>query len=168
MTAIRHISGKLDKKFLFQTQLNRLENKRGIISAQDVRDTIRVALPQAFGGKGDEWSPEHLFLGSISSCFFTTYLVFADKLQFDVSHFECQAIGQIEIVEGRYEFTTVNIYPKIYITDEASRQKAMTALEKAQRYCLISNSIKSKIIYHGEVLLDKHPLHKTAAEFSGL
>src|SRR5580765_2198734 len=132
MTHIQQISDKTEKKFLFDIQLNWLEKKRGILTDNNVKDTIRVALPQQFGGNGDEWSPEHLFLGSISSCFMTTLFVFADKMGLEISHYECQTIGQIENINGKYEFTTVDIYPKISIPEEAFREKAGRALEKAQ------------------------------------
>jgi peroxiredoxin-like protein len=164
MTDIRHISDKRDKKVLFDIQLNWLERQRGILSAKDVGDTLRVALPQSFGGTGYEWSPEHLFLGAISSCFMTTYFVFADKMGLDISNYECNATGQVGMIEGKYEFTTINLYPKVYITDDLIREKAIRTMEKTQQYCLVSNSVKCRIIYHGEVLHDKHPKHKNATE----
>ncbi len=166
MSTIRDNRGKLDKTFQFEIRLDWLGRKRGILTAKDVKDTMRVALPQTFGGTGDEWSPEHLFLGSISSCFMTTYLFFADKLGFELAHFESHAHGEIELVEGRYEFTSVNVKANIYIADESLREKAVLAMAKAQKYCLVSNSVKARINYDGEVLLDKHPLHTAMPGFS--
>lgn len=166
MTTIIENRGKLDKKFQFEISLDWLGRKRGILTAKDVKDTIRVALPQAFGGTGEEWSPEHLFLGSISSCFMTTYLVFADKLGFELTHFESNADGKIELIGGRYEFTSITINAKLFIADETLREKAVQALEKAQKYCLVSNSVKASIRYDGEVMLDKHPLHTSVPGIS--
>lgn len=168
MTNTKSISEKTDTKFDFDIRLNWLERKRGILSSNDVKDTVRVSLPHQFGGAGDEWSPEHLFLGSLASCFMTTLFVLADKMELEISHYECQTFGQIEIVGGRYEFTTINIYPKISIPNEAFREKANIALEKAQKYCLISNSITAQVIYHGQIIKDKVLLHKGESEFSGL
>jgi len=164
MTDIMHRSGKKDKQFLFDVQLNWLNDNKGILTTNDVKDTLRVALPQVFDGEGEQWSPEHLFLSSLSSCFMTTYLVFAKKMQFEISHFDCNIIGQVELVDGHYEFTTVNIYPKVYIAVEAYRQKAIAALEKTQKYCLVSQSVKSRIIYHGEILNEEHIGHQHALE----
>jgi len=164
MSNTKPTSGKPDTKFDFDVRLNWLERKRGILSANDVKDTVRVALPHQFGGAGDEWSPEHLFLGSVASCFMTTLFVLADKMELEISHYECQTVGQIKIVDGKYEFTTVNIYPKISIPNETFREKAITALEKAQKYCLISNSIKAQITYHSEIVKDKVLLHRRESE----
>ena len=88
-----------------------------------------MAIPPKFGGDGKEWSREHLFLGSISSCYMTIYLVFAKKMDFEITHFECNAIGQIELVDGKYKFTHVNLYPKVYIADESLREKAKSHSE---------------------------------------
>ena len=153
MTDVQHISRKGDKQFLFQVELNWLLDQKGVLAARDVAEQIHVATPVVFGGKGREWSPEHLFLSAISSCFMTTYLAFAKKLDFEIANFECSTIGQVELVEGKYQFTRINIFPKIFISDEALKPKAKQALEKTQKYCLVSNSINAEIIYHSEVVI---------------
>jgi peroxiredoxin-like protein len=158
MTVIQHVSRKEDKQFLFEVGLNWVLNQKGVLSANDVTEKIHVATPAVFGGEGKEWSPELLFLSAISSCFMTTYLTFAKKFGFEISNFECSAAGQVELVEGRYQFTQINIFPKIYISDEALRPKATLALEKTQKYCLVSNSINAEMIYRSEVLVS--PQHK--------
>ena len=153
MTDVQQVSRQGDKQFLFQVELNSLLNQKGVLSAHDVTEKIHVATPAVFGGEGKEWSPEHLFLSAISSCFMTTYLTFAKKIRFEISNFECSTTGQVDLVEGRYQFTRINIFPKIFISDEALRQKAKLALEKTQKYCLVSNSINAEMIYHSEVLI---------------
>jgi peroxiredoxin-like protein len=142
------MKGKTDRQFLFEVKLNWQEKNKGFLSAADAEGTIDVATPPEFGGEGKSWSPEHLFLSSISSCFMTTYLAFAKKLHFNISALECNSIGQIEIVNGKYKFTIINVYPIITIADESLREKANSALEKTHKYCLISNSINAAIFYH--------------------
>ena len=156
MTDIQHLIRKKDKQIFFQVQLNWLSKQRGVLTASDVKGSIHVTTPPAFGGEAGEWSPEHLFLNSVSSCFMATYLVFAKKSGFEISGFECETIGQVELVEGSYRFTTVNVYPKIYIKDDSLRVMAELALEKTQKHCLVSNSISADILYHCEVLVSAH------------
>jgi peroxiredoxin-like protein len=148
------MTNKLDKQFFFEVRLNWLANTRGILSAKDAEGTVHVATAPEFGGSGKPWTPEHLFLSSVSSCFMSTYLAFAKKLKFEISHLSCDAIGQIEIVNGRYKFTHINVYPKVFISGEELREKAETAMEKAHKYCLISNSINADIFYHSEILTE--------------
>ncbi|MES1217804.1 MAG: OsmC family protein [Bacteroidota bacterium] len=148
------MAGKTDKQFFFEVQLNWLEGKRGILSAKDATGTIHVATPPEFGGEGRPWTPEHLFLSSISSCYMTTFLAFAHKFNIEISRMDCHILGQIEIVEGKYKFTEINLYPRVFIEDEAIRQKTNQAVEKTNKYCLITNSVNATIYYHTQVLMD--------------
>lgn len=159
------MAGKTDKQFLFEVQLNWLEATRGILSAKNADGALYVAMSPEFGGEGKCWTPEHLFLSSISSCFMTTYLAFAKKFEFEISHLDCNAIGQIELVDGRYQFTNINLFPKIFIADESIREKAGLALEKTHKYCLVTNSISAKLFYHSEIMLDPHPRHAITPTF---
>jgi organic hydroperoxide reductase OsmC/OhrA len=151
------MAGKTDKQFFFEVKLNWLCDTRGVLSAKDAEGTLHVATPPKFGGEGKPWTPEHLFLSSIRSCFMTTYLAFTKKFDFEIFHFECDAIGQIKIVEGKYKFTKIDLYPKVYIAGENLRDKATNALEKTHKYCLISNSVNVEIFYHSEILVASLP-----------
>jgi organic hydroperoxide reductase OsmC/OhrA len=148
-------------QYFFEVQLNWQEGRKGILTANDVKDTIKVATPPEFaGGVPDMWSPEHLFLSSLSSCFMTTYLAIAEKRRFVIAHFECNAIGQINLVEGHLEFTVVNLFPKIFVQKEEDIAVANDILVKTYKHCIIANSIKPQLIHHGEVLVDKHILKR--------
>lgn len=146
------MKSKNDKQFLFDVQLNWIADTRGMLTAKNALGTLHVATPPEFGGEGKPWTPEHFFLSAISSCFMTTYLSFARKLGFEISNFNCEVIGQVEIVEGKYKFTTIHLYPKVYIRDEGDREKASKAMEKTHTYCLITNSVNADVFYHSEVL----------------
>ena len=154
MQDIQQISHKVDKQLLFEVDLDWVSKQKGVLSNQELPGKIQVATPPVFGGEENEWSPEHLFLGSVSSCFMTTYLNFAKKFGFSISGFECKTTGQIELVEGKYQFTQIDIFAKVYIPEELLKQKANLVLEKTQKYCLVANSISARKIYHGEVLLN--------------
>jgi organic hydroperoxide reductase OsmC/OhrA len=124
----------------------------GELTILETNQRIRVATPKAFGGDESQWSPEHLFLGSISSCYMTTYLFFCRKYVCNISGFTCNIIGHVEMIDGKLRFTHIDIYPKVYVVDEPAKVKVRSALEKTQQYCLISNSVKAEITYHTEVL----------------
>ena len=149
---------KTDKhQYYFEVQLNWQEGRKGILTATDVKDTIRVATPPEFsGGVPDMWSPEHLFLSALSSCFMTTYLAIAEKSHLVISHYECNVIGQIALVEGHLEFIAINLFPKIYVAVTNDIVKANEVLAKAYKHCIVANSIKPHLVHHGAVLIDKH------------
>ena len=151
------MSGKRDRQFFFEVKLNWFSGTRGLLTAKGASGAIQVATPPEFGGEANSWSPEHLFLSSIIGCFMSTYMAFAKKLAFKILKLECSAIGQIEIIEGKYKFTHINLYPQLFVANEIIKEKAKIALDKTQQYCLISNSVNATILYHSEILIE--PLH---------
>lgn len=148
------MTNKTGNQFFFDVNLDWLENTKGILSSKNANGTIQVATPKEFGGEGNEWTPEHFFLSAISSCFMTTFLSFTKKLHFEIKDFKCEIIGQLEIVDGKYKFTNINLYPKVYLFDETLRDKTNVALEKTHKYCLITNSVNATVLYHDEIIID--------------
>lgn len=156
------ISKTAPHQYYFESQANWVNGRKVVLSATDVKGTITAATPPEFaGGIKDIWSPEHLLLASVCSCFITTFLAIAEKKRLKVTRLECNAIGYISLVEGHLEFTEINLYPKIMMPDEQQFDAAGDAIAKTHKHCIISNSLKSKIIYHDAVMLDKHPVEKS-------
>lgn len=50
----------------------------GLIDSPVLDETVEVATPPQFpGGVPGIWSPEHLFVAAVSSCFMTTFTAIA-------------------------------------------------------------------------------------------
>lgn len=151
------------KPIIFTTDLHWSGDKLGIVSSSSLKSFLVSTSPE-FGGPDCEWSPEHLFLSSITSCFMSTYLVFVNKMKIENTGFECIATGQVDIVDGKYKFTYIHIYPKAFVGNDGDVERAKVAMEKAKKYCLISNSVNAEIIQHPEVVIAKqHALINSAA-----
>jgi len=142
---------KKENIHMFQTELKWIGEKKGILSGTEVDGKLIVETPPAFGGKGKPWTPEHLFLGSISTCFLSTFLSFADKLKFSAKEISCPVIGQIHLVDGRLQFTQIDVYPSI-ICEEKFNEQVKIALEKTYKYCLITYAISTPVFYHSEII----------------
>ena len=157
------MSLKNNKPIIFTTELSWSGDKIGIVGAHSLK-SLSVSTPPEFGGPEGEWSPEHLFLSSIASCFMSTYLSFVNKMKIENTGFECTATGQVEIVDGKYKFTYIHIYPKAFVGNDADVERAKVAMEKTKKYCLISNSVNAEIVQHPEVVIAKqHSLINSAA-----
>jgi len=155
---------KNNKPIIFSTDVRWLANKSGLVSLYSGRNSFIVSTPPEFDGPDGDWSPEHLFLSSITCCFMSTYLVFVNKMKIENTGFECTATGQVEVVDGRYKCTYIHIYPKAFVGNEPDVEKARIAMEKAKKYCLISNSINAEIVQHPEVAISRqHATINTAA-----
>ena len=149
------MSLKNNKPIIFATELYWSGDKVAIVGSSSLK-TIAVSTSPEFGGADGEWSPEHLFLSSITSCFMSTYLVFVNKMKIENTGFECAATGQVEMVDGKYKFTYIHIYPKAFVGNDIDVERARVALEKTKKYCLISNSVNAEIVQHPEVVIAKH------------
>lgn len=149
---------KTDKhQYFFEVELNHTEGRKGMLTAKDVKGSIEIATaPEFKGGVPDIWTPEHLFLGALSSGYMTTYLAIAEKRNLKVCHMTCGSIGQINLYEAHLEFTTINLYPKVYIQTDADIVIAKEILHSAYNHCIVANSVKPLLINHGEVLIDEH------------
>jgi peroxiredoxin-like protein len=108
---------------------------------------IEVATPPQFPkGIPGIWSPEHLFTAAVSSCLMTTFLAIAENSKLDFLSFQCHSKGKLEQVDGKFLMTEIILEPQVVISDEKDREKAERVLQKSEAHCLISNSIKSKVI----------------------
>jgi peroxiredoxin-like protein len=111
------------------------------------RACIEIATPPEFPkGIPGIWSPEHLFTASVSSCLMTTFLAIAENSRLEFTEFSCKSKGKLEKVEGKFTMTEVTLVPYITISQEKDREKAERVIKKSEEACLISNSIKSKVI----------------------
>jgi len=157
------MSLKSNKPIIFTTELYWSGDKLGIVGSPSLK-SFSVSTSPEFGGPEGEWSPEHLFLCSITSCFMSTYLSIVNKMKIENTGFECSSTGQVEVVDGKYKFTYIHIYPKAFVGNDADVEKARVAMEKTKKYCLISNSVSAEIVQHPEVAISKqHTLINSAA-----
>lgn len=121
----------------------------------DITSCIEVATPPEFPkGIPGIWSPEHLFTASVSSCFMTTFLAIAENSKLDFISFKCKATGKLEKEDGKFMMTEIILEPTVTLVDEKNREKAERVLQKSEEACLITNSIKSKVIMHARVNVD--------------
>lgn len=118
----------------------------GEVSSPELNSKIEVATPPQFP-KGVEgiWSPEHFFTAAVNSCFMTTFLAIAENSRLEFKEFNCNAVGVLDQVDGKYLITEVILTPTLVITKEEDKEKALRVLDKSEKACLISNSINSKV-----------------------
>jgi peroxiredoxin-like protein len=127
-------------------------DRKGILSSSVLTPTIEVATPPEFPkGMPDIWSPEHLFVAAINSCLMTTFLSIAENSKLEFESFNSNATGKLEMVDGKFMISEITLMPVVTIKAEKDKERADRILQKSETACLISNSIKSKIIFQAEV-----------------
>ena len=132
----------------YEVKVNWESDRKGTLSSPVLNSTLEVATPPEFAkGMPGIWSPEHLLVAAVNSCLMTTFLAIAENFKFDFIHFEGNANGKLERVDGKYMITEVELSPVLTIAPEADKEKALRILEKSEAACLISNSVKATIIF---------------------
>lgn len=139
------------KAHYYNVDVNWREERKGVMCSpelnRDSKSCIEVVTPPEFPkGIPGIWTPEHLFTAAISSCLMTTFLAVAENSKLEFSSFSCKSKGKLDQVEGKYLITEVTLEPTINIVNEKDRERAERVLQKSEAACLISNSVKSKII----------------------
>lgn len=114
---------------------------------------IATAPPEAFGGPGDRWSPETLFVGAIADCFILTFRSVAQATSLPWLSLTCEAEGVLDRVERVNSFTEVYVRATLIVPPDTDEARAMQVLERAERLCLITNSLRAEAHLDARVVL---------------
>jgi len=138
----------------YRVELVGTSDKTGLLTASDDGlPEMVVASPPEFGGPVGTWSPEHLFVASVATCLMTTFRSIAEHSGLDVVEYRGNAIGHLRRSEdGLYEIAEVTLRPEVTVSSDRLVARAQRLLEKAERACLISRSIKAKVTMEPRVL----------------
>jgi peroxiredoxin-like protein len=114
--------------------------------------SLLSAAPREFDGPGDQWSPELLLLAAVASCFILTFRAVARASHLEWTQLECTVEGTLERVEGVTQFSNVVTRAKLTVPAGSAVANCMRILEKAERGCLVANSLRSKRELKAEVV----------------
>ena len=116
-------------------------------------EPIETAGPPEFGGPGDVWSPEELLVASVANCFILSFRAVARASRIDWISLECDVDGTLEKVDRVTQFTGFEVKATLVVPPGTNEAKAMKLLEKSDRVCLITNSMKADIHLEAEVIV---------------
>jgi peroxiredoxin-like protein len=141
----------MENKYFYTTEVEWTGERHGDLRAP-VLPHMQVDAPPEFKGHEGVWTPEHLFVASVNSCFMTTFLAIAENSKLEFVSFSADAKGKLEKLDGEgFIMTEVVLRPKLRISHARDVERAGRILEKAEKHCLISNSIKTQTKLEPEV-----------------
>ena len=143
----------METTHFYEVDLHWRADRIGQLSSPLLHTSIEVATPPEFAGIAGIWSPEHLLVAAVNSCLMTTFLAIAGNSKLHFIHFDSKAVGKLEKVDGKYLISEILLSPSITIADAADKEKAERVLQKSEAACLISNSVKAKIVMQPEIRL---------------
>jgi len=142
---------------LYDVKVQWNSDRKGTLSSSELTQNIEVATPPEFPkGIPDIWSPEHFLVAAVNSCLMTTFLAIAENFKLTFLSFESNGIGKLEMIENKYMISEITLKPIVVVGDIAEKEKAEKVLLKSEAACLISNSIKSKIIFQPVVICNQN------------
>ena len=115
---------------------------------------MRSAPPKDFDGPGDAWSPEHLLLASVESCFMFTFQAIAQESKFDFLSLELSGRGTVDRKEGSTRFTDIVLRSRLALPKGADPDRAKRMLEKGKNACLVTASLSVPIRLESEIVVE--------------
>ena len=118
------------------------------------------SAPPASHGEAGVLTPEDAFVGAVNTCVMLMFIWAAERFRLDLVSYECPAEGTKLIELDRTEiFTQVVLRPRIVVRagnelPEAVEKRVRRGLAGAQKFSLVANSVKSKVIIEPEILID--------------
>lgn len=130
----------------YEVELKWDADRKGTLSSRELDEKIVVATPPDFPkGIPGIWSPEHLLIASVTSCFMTTFLAIAENSKLEFESLSINANGNLDKVEGKLMMHSIKLLPSLIIKNASDNERALRILEKSEAACLISNSLKTTI-----------------------
>jgi peroxiredoxin-like protein len=115
---------------------------------------LRSAPPRDFGGPGDAWSPEHLLLASVATCFIFTFRAVAESSKFEFLSLELSGSGTVDRKDGSTRFTDVVLRSRLTLPKGADPERAKRMLEKGKNACLVTASLSVPIRLESEIMVE--------------
>jgi organic hydroperoxide reductase OsmC/OhrA len=109
------------------------------------------APPDAQGHAG-VLTPEDAFVAAANTCIMMMFIWATERFKLDLQSYECSAEGTKLVELDRTEiFTDLVLRPRIVVRAKGEARERVCkrvdrALESAQKYSLVANSVKSRIV----------------------
>ena len=123
---------------------------------------LRPASPVEFDGPGDRWSPETLLVGALGDCFAITFRGVARASKLPWTSLRCAVTGTLERVDRATQFTAFELHAHLDVPPGTNVEHAQRVLEKAERNCLITNSLKGAVCLVTEIDVAAEPVAELA------
>ena len=128
------------------------------------------APPDAQGHAG-VLTPEDAFVAAANTCVMLMFIWAAERFHLNLLSYECRTEGTKRIELDRTElFTRLRFQPVIHVVTrseahEVVEARVRRALQAAQKYSLVANSVKSEIVIEPEiVLVEEAEAHAVCAD----
>lgn len=125
-------------------------DRTGNVQAAPIKQ-LEFSAPPEFGGKEGVWTPEHLLLAAVGTCYVATFSAIAEHNRFRFRGLKVAVEAALEKASGGLTFARITLRPRLVIQDETQQSQALVLLEKAKKGCIISRSLAGDILMDASV-----------------
>jgi len=118
------------------------------------------APPDAHGHTG-VLTPEDAFVAAANTCVMMMFIWATERFKLKLLSYECRTVGTKLIELDRTEiFTRLDFCPQIRVASGGESRatveaRVRRALQAAQKYSLVANSVKSEIVIEPEIVIEE-------------
>jgi len=147
------------KTELYETSVTWTGGHRGHLKLGNGPE-MDFSAPPASHGEAGVLTPEDAFVGAVNTCVMLMFIWAAERFRLDLVAYECRAEGTKLIELDRTEiFTRVILKPRIAVRignepREAIEKRVRRALESAQKFSLVANSVKSEVVIEPDSFIE--------------
>lgn len=145
----------MENSYSYRTTAYWILARRGIVSADNVTQSIEFSAPTEFGGEPEMWSPETFLLAAVGSCFVSTFRAISEYSKFDSVALDVTVDGRIEKEQGGFRFKEITVRPVLTVASDEQTDKGLKLLLKSEAACLVSRSLNSKVAMEPMVQVSK-------------
>ena len=135
----------------YEVQLSGGPTGYAAVSTKGIPD-LRSAPPLDFDGPGDAWSPEHLLLAAVETCFLFTLRAVAKASRVEFLALDLSGEGTVDRESGVTRFTEIVLRPRLTIGPGTDRDRVLAVLQKSERGCLVSASLSTPVRLEPELV----------------
>lgn len=118
---------------------------------------MAFSAPPDAQGHPDVLTPEDAFVASVNSCIMLMFVWAAKRFKLNLLSYECYGEGTKLVALDRTEiFSEVKLWPRIQLAANGEQpaiveKRFNKAMQAAQKYSLIANSLKSAVVVEPEL-----------------
>ena len=121
---------------------------------------MKFSAPPDAQGHAGVFTPEDAFVAAANTCVMMMFIWACERFKLKLLSYECRSEGTKLVELDRTEiFTRLLFRPRIRISaggegEDVIEARTRRALQAAQKYSLVANSVKSEIVMEPEIVIE--------------
>ena len=123
---------------------------------------MKFSAPPDAQGHAGVLTPEDAFVAAANTCVMLMFIWAAERFQLKLMSYECRTVGTKLIELDRTEiFTRLDFHSVVRVAcnpgqKEVVEARTRRALQAAQKYSLVANSVKAEVVIDAEIIVTEN------------